>query len=50
VNLARAREEGMVAATILHPWNEHLVACEEAIGGRDWHELAERLAPVLRRL
>lgn len=50
VNLARAREEGMVAATIVHPWNERLVASEGAIGGRDWYELAERLAPVLRRL
>ncbi|HEX8744398.1 MAG TPA: hypothetical protein VF712_14810 [Thermoleophilaceae bacterium] len=47
VNLAAARAAGIVAATIRHPWNERLVETGEAIGGRDWPELAERLAPVL---
>jgi hypothetical protein len=49
VNIARAHEEGIVAATIVHPWNEHLIG-DPAIGGKDWEELSERLEPVLRRL
>ncbi len=47
VNLAAASESGIVAATIVHPWNERLVEAGAAIGGRDWPELEERLAPVL---
>jgi hypothetical protein len=50
VNIVRAREAGIVAATILHPWNEELVGRDGVIGGRDWHELAQRLEPVLERL
>ena len=48
VNLAAATEAGIVAATIVHPWNERLVESGAAIGGRDWPELAERLEPVLQ--
>ena len=40
----------MVAATILHPWNEDLAAGDGVIGARDWPELRERLEPVLERL
>jgi beta-phosphoglucomutase-like phosphatase (HAD superfamily) len=47
VNLAAASEAGIVAATIVHPWNEGLVESGAAIGGRDWPELAERLDSVL---
>ena len=47
VNLAAASEAGIVAATIVHPWNARLVESGAAIGGRDWPELAERLEPVL---
>jgi beta-phosphoglucomutase-like phosphatase (HAD superfamily) len=47
VNLASASDAGIVAATIVHPWNERLVSSGAAIGGRDWPELAERLEPVL---
>ena len=50
VNLAKAREEGIVGATIVHPWNEHLIGEVGVIGGRDWNELADRLEPTLRRL
>jgi hypothetical protein len=39
-----------VAATILHPWNEHLAGEDGVIGARDWHELRRRLDPVLERL
>jgi HAD superfamily hydrolase (TIGR01509 family) len=47
VNIARAREAGMLAATIIHPWNEDLVDQDGVIGGKDWHELRTRLEPVL---
>lgn len=50
LNLARAREAGIVAATIVHPWNADLVRREGVIGGRDWPELRERLVPVLERI
>ena len=46
-NLVRAREAGIVPATIIHPWNERLVEEEGVIGGRDWYELRARLDRVL---
>jgi len=49
VNLLRAADEGMVPATIVHPWNAELVESERALGGRDWPELRDKLEPVLRR-
>jgi beta-phosphoglucomutase-like phosphatase (HAD superfamily) len=48
VNLARAVEAGMLAATIEHPWNREVVEEEDVIAARDWPELARRLAPLLR--
>ena len=50
VNLQRATEEGMVGATIIHPWNEHIVGGSDVVGARDWDELRERLEPILRAL
>jgi hypothetical protein len=50
VNIARARDEGIVAATILHPWNEALVERDGVIGARTWQELRANLEPVLGRL
>jgi uncharacterized protein len=50
VNLSRARAEGIVGATIVHPWNRELVDGEAAIGAADWPELRQRLEPVLARL
>jgi uncharacterized protein len=50
VNIERARASGIVAATITHPWNESQVAEDGVVGARDWHELAERLEPVLARI
>jgi uncharacterized protein len=50
VNIVRAREHGIVAATILHPWNEELVDRDGVVGARDWEALAERLEPVLERI
>ena len=47
VNLERALEAGIGAATIVHPWNAELVESGRAIGATDWFELRERLAPLL---
>jgi uncharacterized protein len=50
VNLQRAAEEGILGATIVHPWNRELVASDGIVGARDWFELRERLEPLLREL
>jgi uncharacterized protein len=50
INIARAQEAGIVAATIIHPWNEEVVERDGVIGARDWDGLRERLTPVLERL
>jgi uncharacterized protein len=47
VNLERALDAGIAAATIVHPWNAELVRSGRAIGGRDWVELRRRLEPIL---
>jgi hypothetical protein len=49
VNLERAREHGILGATIIHPWNAGLVESDGIVGGRDWRELRARLEPVLAR-
>ena len=50
VNIERAREAGIVPATIIHPWNEELVERDGVIGARDWTGLRRELDPVLERL
>jgi uncharacterized protein len=50
VNIAKAREEGIVAATIIHPWNEEIAATDGVIGATDWRGLRTALEPVLERL
>ena len=50
VNIARAREAGIVPATIIHPWNEELVRSDGVIGAPDWKGLKAQLDPVLERL
>jgi len=47
VNLERALEAGIVAATIVHPWNVELVDSGRVTGGRDWLELRDRLEALL---
>jgi hypothetical protein len=49
VNIQRAREEGIVPATLVHPWNRDLVEEEGVVGAEDWPELERRLRPVLAR-
>jgi hypothetical protein len=46
VNLERARREGILGATIRHPWNEHLETGDGIVVAADWRELRERLEPV----
>jgi hypothetical protein len=47
-NLERAIDAGMIAATLLHPWNRELCETEDVITGKTWPELARNLEPVLR--
>ena len=47
VNLERALEGGMLAATIAHPWNRELCETEDVICAPDWPTLATRLEGVL---
>lgn len=47
VNITRAREAGMLAATLIHPWNEDLIG-DGVVGGRDWKQLRTKLEPFLR--
>lgn len=47
VNLERALDAGIVAATLLHPWNRELCETEDVICAHDWAELERRLRPVL---
>jgi uncharacterized HAD superfamily protein len=48
VNLENAREQGILGATIIHPWNVGLIDQKRIVGGRDWVELRDRLEPRLR--
>jgi uncharacterized HAD superfamily protein len=50
VNLARARDAGILGATISHPWNRDFDGRDGVIVARDWVELRERLDPALDRL
>jgi uncharacterized protein len=45
-----ALEHGIVAATIVHPWNEEVCEEEDVICAHDWHELTRLLAPVVERM
>jgi hypothetical protein len=47
VNIRRALEQDIVAATIVHPWNEDVCEEEPVIAARDWPQLARKLEPVL---
>lgn len=47
VNLERATGEGIVGATIIHPWNRDFARTRGIVAGRDWRELRDLLEPVL---
>jgi hypothetical protein len=46
VNLEKAIDADMLAATILHPWNRELCEIEDVISAENWPELAAKLAPL----
>jgi uncharacterized HAD superfamily protein len=48
VNLTRAIDAGIVAATLEHPWNREVCETEDVVCAKDWPGLAEALGPVLR--
>ena len=48
--IAKARDAGIVAATIIHPWNEEAVESDGGIGAPDWQALRAALDPVLERI
>jgi uncharacterized HAD superfamily protein len=50
VNLERARQAGILGATLLHPWNSAFEGQEGVVVAHDWTELRERLEPSLERL
>jgi uncharacterized protein len=50
VNIVRARDAGILPATIVHPWNTELVERDGVIGAPDWTELRAKLDPVLDRI
>jgi hypothetical protein len=43
VNIARAIEVGMVAATLVHPWNRDVCEEDDVVCAHDWPALAEAL-------
>jgi uncharacterized HAD superfamily protein len=50
VNLERARDEGILGATLLHPWNRQFEGQDGVVTANDWIELRERLVPHFARL
>jgi uncharacterized protein len=47
VNIVRALDAGIRAATIVHPWNQDVCETEDVICADDWAGLDEALTPVL---
>ena len=48
VNLAKAKDEGILGATLIHPWNEELIDQKKIVGADDWSGLRTRLGPQLQ--
>lgn len=46
-NISAAIDRGIATATIAHPWNRDVCEVEDVISAPDWHELAQRLEPLL---
>ncbi len=47
MNIERALEAGIVAATLRHPWNVDVCDVEDVVCADDWPALERALAPVL---
>ena len=50
VNIVRAREAGIVPATLIHPWNQEVVERDGVIAAEDWVGLRAALDPVLAEI
>ena len=46
-NLLAARDAGILAATLRHPWNEDVCDARRIICAADWQELARAVEPLL---
>jgi phosphoglycolate phosphatase-like HAD superfamily hydrolase len=46
-NLHAAIEEGILAATLVHPWNEDVCETEDVIAAQHWADLAAKLEPIV---
>ena len=47
VNLQRAIDAGITAATLVHPWNRELIEQEDVVAADDWPSLERELARFL---
>jgi hypothetical protein len=47
VNIARALDAGIVAATLVHPWNAEVCEEDDVVSAQDWPELERKLELVL---
>jgi uncharacterized HAD superfamily protein len=47
VNLVNALEQGIAAATLIHPWNRDVIEEEDVIAADDWIELERKLKDFL---
>ena len=47
VNIVRGREKGIAMATLIHPWNAHLIGEDGVVGAEDWAGLARLIDPLL---
>jgi uncharacterized protein len=50
VNLERATAEGILGATIVHPWNREFEEEHGVVTASEWSQLRDRLGPHLVRL
>jgi uncharacterized HAD superfamily protein len=48
VNIRRARENGILAATLIHPWNESLKSEDGVIAADDWSDLERQVNEALQ--
>ncbi len=48
VNIKRAREHNILAATLIHPWNESLQEEDGVMAANDWADLERRVNEALR--
>lgn len=47
VNITAALEKDMLAATLIHPWNEHVLGKPGVVSAKEWPELERRVDEAL---